>query len=253
MGSPWVDRMMWVFHLWARGSIYVFSSATVVYRPNISVLGVSELLWWGFVEPLHLVNWHSHLGRNMIKYIFCVRANQEPAQNTSLQLYLSMCGLAPCKMLTSNLTFPQGREPATKRCCCVKTGIYKKRNRSSCRMTNRRLIFSLTAMYFWNCMLADDQVFKDPTLMKLTQFANDHVSVKMEEGRENNLKKEDGNCSYMVYVWLQLLNPRQHCRPSLGPTETERRLLLLSVQLLAAAQPPLSTPDRSWYASASFL
>lgn len=73
----------------------MFSSVTVVYRPNISVLGVSELLWWGFVEPLHLVNWYSHLGRNMIKYIFCVRANQEPAQNTSLQLYLSMCGLAP--------------------------------------------------------------------------------------------------------------------------------------------------------------
>lgn len=99
----------------------------LVYRPNISVLGVSELLWWGFVEPLHLVNWHSHLGRNTIKYVFCVRANRELAQNTSLQLYLSMCGLAPCKMLTSNQTFSQGREPATKRCCWVKTSIYKKK------------------------------------------------------------------------------------------------------------------------------
>lgn len=67
--------------------------ATVVCRPNISVLGVSELLWWGFVEPLHLVNWHSHLGRNTIKYVVCVSANKEPVQNTSLQLDLSMCGL----------------------------------------------------------------------------------------------------------------------------------------------------------------
>lgn len=48
-----------------------------------------------------------------MKYVFYVRANQEPEQNTSLQLYLSMCGLAPCKMLTSDQTFPQGREPAT--------------------------------------------------------------------------------------------------------------------------------------------
>lgn len=68
---------------------------------DCSVLGGSELLWWGFVEPLYLMNWHRHLGRNMIKYVFCVRANQERAQNTSLQLYLSMCGPAPCKMLTS--------------------------------------------------------------------------------------------------------------------------------------------------------
>lgn len=49
--------------------------------------------------------------------------------NTSLHLYLSMCGLAPCKMLTSNQTFPQGREPATKRCCWVKTSIYKKKKK----------------------------------------------------------------------------------------------------------------------------
>lgn len=92
----------------------MLSSATVVYRLNISVLGVSELLWWGFVEPLHLVNWPSHLGRNTIKYAFCVRANQEPEQNTSLQLCLSTCGLAPCKMLTSNQNFPSRQRASNK-------------------------------------------------------------------------------------------------------------------------------------------
>lgn len=96
LGSLWADCMMWVFHLWARGSIYVFSSATVVYRPNISVLGVSELLWWGFVEPLHLVNWHSHLGRNTIKYVLCVRANQESAHEylpASVFVHVWSCSL----------------------------------------------------------------------------------------------------------------------------------------------------------------
>lgn len=72
--------------------------------------------------------------------------------------------------------------------------------------------------------------------------------------REGGKKKEDEeNCSNMVSIWLQLLNPRQHCGPSLGPAEAERQFLLLSVQLPATEQPPLSTPDGSWYESASFL
>lgn len=126
----------------------MFSSATVVYRSNISVLGVSELLWWGFVVPLHLVNWHSHLSRNGIKYVFCVRASEEPARNTSLQLYLSMCGLAPCQMLTSNQTFPQGREPATKCRCWVKTGINKKKEQKFLQNDKRKVHFLIDSHTF---------------------------------------------------------------------------------------------------------
>ena len=39
--------------------------------------------------------------------------------------------------------------------------------------------------------------------MKLTQLANDHVSIKIKDRRKNDKereKNEDGNCSYMVYV-----------------------------------------------------
>lgn len=91
--------------------------------------------------------------------------------------------------------------------------------------------------------------FKGPRVVKFTQLINDHVVFK----RRKRKGEDEENCSYMLSIWLQLLNSQQHCGPSLGPAEAERQFLLLSVQLPATAQPPLSTPDGSWYASPSFL
>lgn len=111
----------------------------------------------GGVEPLHLVNWYSHLGRNTIKYVVYLSANKEPVQNTSLQLYLSMCGLLLVRCwLQTKLSLKAGSQQ--QKAAVGWKQVSTKRNRSSCRMTNGGLIFSLTAMYFWNSMLAVDQV-----------------------------------------------------------------------------------------------
>lgn len=112
---------------------------------------------------------------------------------------------SPRWMLTSNRTFPQGGGPAAeKRCCRVNTCICKKT--SSSGMTNGGLIFSLTTMYFWNRMLAVDQVFKGPRVMKFTQLINDHVSVQTEEekGRRGKLQLHGFHLTAAVKSWAVL-------------------------------------------------
>lgn len=155
---------------------------------------------------------------------------------------LCMCGLllVECWLQTGL---------AAKRCCHVNTCICKKKKKKV--SAEWRMVGSFS--YRQPCIF-------EIACWQLTRFQGPegheiHSIHKWSCQRSNGGRKrgDEENCSYMVPIRLQLLNPWQHCGPSLVPTEAERLFLLLSVQLPAAVQPPLSTPDRSRYVSASFL
>lgn len=151
---------MWVFHLWARGSIYVLCIGRIflfwvcqsccggdLWSHSTSWIGIH--IWAGIWSNMYFV---SEPIRSLHRIPPCI------CICPCVVLLLVRCWLQT-KLSLKAESQQQNAAVGWKQ---VSTKKKKKGNRSSCRMTNGRLIFSLTAMYFWNCTLAVDQVFRRP-------------------------------------------------------------------------------------------